>query len=376
MTATIIDVDSHVIEPRDLFTARVSRRWGDLVPHVGFDEKAQEDAWYIGDKRIAAAWSSAASGHEKDWPPYPRVESEVHPAASQLGPRTAYLDGEGIERQVLYPNVAGFGGQRFLLLEDPALMLECVQAYNDFLVEWAEGGRFIPIAAIPYWDVDAAVTELQRAASKGHRGVLFSGAPHELGMPFLAEHHWDPVWAAAEEAGLPISFHLGSGDFSNSTGRVGVESRSSTVARVPTDLFLGIAVQLNDLLFSGILPRFPDLKFVMVESGIGAVPFVLESADYHFARSNLRKEWPWYDMKPSEYFRRQVLATFWFETPNVDVIERVGWDNVMFETDFPHLTSLRSGQVSGAVDRVFEVLGEERAQQIVYGNASRLYPST
>src|SRR5262245_42139143 len=97
---TIIDVDSHVIEPRDLFTARVSRRWGDLVPHVLFDANAQEEAWYIGDDRIAAAWSSAASGFEKDWPPYPKVESDVNPAASQLGPRVAYLDGEGIERQV------------------------------------------------------------------------------------------------------------------------------------------------------------------------------------------------------------------------------------------------------------------------------------
>jgi predicted TIM-barrel fold metal-dependent hydrolase len=372
---TIIDVDSHVIEPRDLFTDRVSRRWGDLVPHVLFDERAEEEAWYIGDQRIAAAWSSAASGFEKEWPPYPKVEADVHPAASKLDARVDYLDGAGIERQVLYPNVAGFGGQRFLLLEDPALMLECVRAYNDFLVEWARGGRFIPIAALPYWDVNESVAELQRAAANGHRGILFSGAPHELGFPYLSDRHWDPIWAAAQEAGLPVSFHLGSGDFGKSVVRADVESRAGSVSRVPTELFLGIGIQLNDLLFSGILPRFPELRFVMVESGIGAIPFILESADYHFSRSALRTEWPWYDLKPSEYFARQVFATFWFEEANADVISRVGWDNVLFETDFPHITSLRAGEVAGAVDRVFAALGDEQAQNVVYGNAARLYPA-
>jgi predicted TIM-barrel fold metal-dependent hydrolase len=196
---------------------------------------------------------------------------------------------------VLYPNIAGFGGQRFLKLKDPELMLVCVRAYNDFLIEWADEGpgRFIPIAALPFWDVELAVLEAKRAVEAGHKGVLFSGAPYELDFPVLADRHWDPLWNTLQDLDVSVSIHLGSDDIRKSMERGGgAESRANAGCRVPTDLFLNIGRQLNDLLFSGVLPRFPGLKFVMVESGIGYIPFVLDSADYHFRKSALREEWP------------------------------------------------------------------------------------
>ena len=115
----------------------------------------------------------------------------------------------------LYPNVAGFGSQAFLNLKDPKLMLACVQAYNDFLIEWSEPApeRFIAICSLPFWDVAASVAEIERCAKMGHRGVLFTGAPQDHGMPSLASPHWDPIWACAQALNLPISFHIGSGEF-------------------------------------------------------------------------------------------------------------------------------------------------------------------
>ena len=115
----------------------------------------------------------------------------------------------------MYPNVGGFGAQEFLKLNDPELMLRCVQIYNDWQSEWAEADsrRLLPITSLPFWDVEASVAEVRRCAEMGHRGILFSGAPQTLGQPLLGDRQWNPIWETAVELNLPISFHIGSGDF-------------------------------------------------------------------------------------------------------------------------------------------------------------------
>jgi predicted TIM-barrel fold metal-dependent hydrolase len=97
------------------------------------------------------------------------------------------MDEYGIYAQILYPNVGGFGSSRFLTLKEPELMLQCVQAYNDFLSDWcsADPKRLLPIMALPFWDLDQTVKEIDRAAKSGHKGILFSGEPHAFGFPHL-----------------------------------------------------------------------------------------------------------------------------------------------------------------------------------------------
>ena len=94
-------------------------------------------------------------------------------------------------------------------------MLACVRAYNDFIVEWAseDANCLVPIMALPFWDAEASVDEVERCASLGHQGVLFCGQPQDFGQPNLASRHWDPVYAATQEPELPISFHIGSGSW-------------------------------------------------------------------------------------------------------------------------------------------------------------------
>jgi uncharacterized protein len=72
--------------------------------------------------------------------------------------------------------------------------------------------RLIPIAYIPFWDRDAALKELVRCKEAGHRGFMMTQNPAVFGAPGLANPHWDPVWAAAEDMGMPVNFHIGSGD--------------------------------------------------------------------------------------------------------------------------------------------------------------------
>ena len=134
----VIDTDTHVIEPYDLWTSRLSvDKWGDKVPHVRFDEKRKEDAWYFGTDRVGAAASAAQAGWAEFPPDHPPSLDVVDPATWDVGDRLARMDEYGIWAQVLYPNVAGFGSQRFLMIPDDELKLVCVRAYNDFLRDWA-----------------------------------------------------------------------------------------------------------------------------------------------------------------------------------------------------------------------------------------------
>ena len=194
----VIDTDTHVIEPYDLWTSRLPSPWGDRVPHVKWDDNFQEDAWYFGSHRIGAAASAAQAGWTEYPPQHPKRLSDVDPATWDASKRLARMDEYGIYAAVLYPNVAGFGAGKLLAMEDPQLMLACVQAYNDFLTDYASADprRYVPIMALPMWDMDLTVKEI-RAAAAGHRGVIMTGEPTFWGLPPLADRYWDPLWAAA-----------------------------------------------------------------------------------------------------------------------------------------------------------------------------------
>ena len=205
----IIDVDTHVVEPPDLWTSRLPSKWHDLVPSVRWDETTQEEAWFLAGERGISIGSSAMAGWA-EWPPNaPRRWTEVDPVMWDASRRARMMDEEGIAAQVLYPNVAVFGAKTILRL-NPEVQLAIVRTYNDFLVEWGgvEPGRYVPIAMLPFWDVSLIADEMVRCAEMGHRGVIFTQDPTYFGLPNLSDHYWDPMWGQAQELGLSINFHI------------------------------------------------------------------------------------------------------------------------------------------------------------------------
>jgi predicted TIM-barrel fold metal-dependent hydrolase len=382
----VIDTDTHMMEAADLWTSRISvKKWGDLVPHVRWDPETQEDSWYFGSERIAGAVKSAMAGwHE--WPPnHPKRFADVAPALLDPAARLALMDDYGIWAQVLYPNVAGFGAGRYLGLGDPELMLACVQAYNDYLSEWSAfaPGRFVPVMALPFWDLDATIKEMGRAASNGHRGIVFGSQPELFGVPPLISPHWDRLWAAAQDLELPINFHIASGDNTSRDEANKIEDYMGEVpayAVSPVLFFLGNARAIVHLIGSGICHRFPKLNFVSVESGIGWLPFVLGALDWQWKNCNVRGVHPEYDLLPSEYFRRQIYGCFWFETDTLsESIRSLGEDNVFYETDFPHPTSMSPGPATVAIrpddymKTALKGFDETTIRKVLHDNASRVY---
>lgn len=373
---TIIDVDTHVTEPPDLWTSRVPEQMRDSVPRIGLDGKGRQ-WWFLGEKRIANPGLTATAG-VGDMTKWPTSYEEMHPAAYNAKERLKYMDQLGIWAMVMYPNVGGFGNQQFLKLQDPELMLTCVKAYNDWQTEWAsaDSRRLLPIISTPFWDVQATVQEVRRCAAMGHKGILFTGEPQSLGQPLLGDPHWNPLWEVAVELDLPISFHIGSGNMEDGLQgqKMKAYGRLATFTELSVNVFLRNGVQMNDLIMSGVLARYPKIKFVSVESGIGWIPFVLEALDYQFTDNRVPEERPEFDMLPSQYFARNVYACYWFEqTAPRRLIDKVGVDNILFETDFPHPTSIYGDEVGKRIKGGLSDCEATVQHKILWDNAQKLY---
>jgi predicted TIM-barrel fold metal-dependent hydrolase len=376
-TGHIIDADSHVTEPKDTWTARVPRRLADRVPRVERTADGR-DTWMLQGAAIGTVGVSAPAGWPGFPPEYPPTLDDCHPAAYDAAARLRYLDEAGIWAQVLYPNVGGFGSERFLALGDPEVQWWCVRAYNDFLVEWcgADPVRLLPVIATPFWDVEAAVVEVERGAERGARGVLFTGEPQRYGLPYLGDRHWDPLWAVTQAAGIPVHFHIGNaGELPEimTPGRIAAHGHAATQTFAAVELFLKNGVQCVDLITSGVPARFPALRFVSVESGMGWLPFALEAADYSYLGASRAGRARGDDLLPSDLFRRQVYVTYWFEEiAPTHLLDVIPVDNVLFETDFPHTTCL-FGNIPETIERGLGHAPPDVRHKILWGNAAALY---
>lgn len=381
----VIDCDTHVIEPYDLWTSRVSvKKWGNLVPHVRWDDDHGKDMWYFGDTPVWHAAGAAMAGHDGYPPNQPRTLDEAQSYTWDARERLGVMDQYGIHAAILYPNVSGFGMGRFTSMHDPELMLECIRAYNDFLTDFGSiaPDRYIAVSALPFWDVEEAVKEMERCAAMGHRGVIMGSQPEIFGQPPIGEPHWDRVFAAAQEMELSINFHIGAGDLKaeNLTLQKNSNGKHANYAKMAVQFFLGNSNAIGEVIVSGLCHRFPDLKFVSVESGVGWIPFFLEAMDWQWKNCGVRFEHPEYDLLPSEYFKRQIYGCFWFEDDTLkDTIERLGPDNILYESDFPHPTSMAPGPASTAVtprEFIENRLGDlppDVLSKILHDNAAKLY---
>ena len=386
----IIDVDAHVTEPADLWTSRLSSAYQDLAPRVVWRAEDKEHRWLVGDTMLQSVGAFAMGGWREPYPYSPSNFDDMDPAAFDARARLERMDEFGLEAQVLYPNLLGFDTQIFLQL-GPEVALACVQAYNDFLVEWAsaDAKRLIPVMCLPHWDVDAALKELDRCHRAGHRGILLAANYEKIGAANIAEDVWEPVLKEAEERGLSANFHIGFNQLSAADiARLwGGRTRASmeiappdvlATIKVQATSFLGNAQAIVDIIVNGVCERYPRLQFVSVESGFGYVPFVLQALDWQWNNDGGSRANPKLTLLPSEYFERQIYTTFWFEQPPTEWLVRYQ-DRLMFETDFPHPTSLTPGPWSSAkparetAQRALRDVAPSVARKILYDNAAHLY---
>ena len=376
----VIDTDSHWSAPDDLWTSRAPAKWKDRVPQME-ERDGKRRWWFDGNIPIGLPIASSVIGQDGTKVTgtafFDMDNDVVHRASFDPDARVSMLDSLGIHAQIMYPNVAGFGNQNFLKSSDEALRLISVEIYNDALAEFQAdtGERVFGMALLPWWNLDAAVKEIERAHANGLRGIVTCANPEEAGLPDMGTSDWDPIWATCSELNMPVNFHIGSSKgnmdfFGRAPWPSFGEERKLAVGSA--NLFMGNARTVGNLIYSGIPERFPNLKFVSVESGVGWLPFFLEILDHQMTET-APNELADLSMSPSDYFRRQFFGCFWFERSTIKpAVDFLGSQCLLFETDFPHPTCLYPRD-DVSLMTALDGLDESDIRAILQDNAAKLY---
>jgi uncharacterized protein len=378
----IIDADSHWSEPPDLFTRIAPAEFKDRVPRVETIDGMP--TWVFDGHPLGQASAAGVIGRDgkkesadialNHW-----THDQVHVGAYDPKVRLQVMDECGIDAQIIFPSTIGLGGQDLGLIEDDALCQLVIELYNDRMAQIQEesNNRLLPMPLMPAWDVDTCVAEAKRVAALGMRGVNMTSDPQDLGAPDLASRAWDPFWEACTELQLPVHFHIGASVTGMTFyGKYPWDSHpmNTKLAIGGTLLFIGNARVVTNAILSGIFDRHTDLKMVSVESGVGWIPFILETLDYEMSE-NAPDELAQMKKMPSEYFRTNMYATFWFENNRnklPELIDAVGEDSILFETDFPHPTCLYPSPLE-TVQKKMATLAPEVQKKIYGENARKLY---
>jgi predicted TIM-barrel fold metal-dependent hydrolase len=366
----IVSVDDHVVEHPRVFLDRLPAKYADVAPRI--ERRADgNDVWiYEGIEAGNFALNAVAGKDPRDFGLDPRQYDDMLPGCHDIADRIRDMDAEGVWAQLCFPTFPGFAGKVLASSNDLELAELCVQAYNDFILdEWCAFApdRQIPLGMLPYWDVEASVREIHRTAAKGIRSLTFPELPDRIGLPSWHTDHWDPMLAAVQEAGLPLSLHFGTG------GAPLVSPEGGTTNfTVAISLFgLNSASALAELLLSPVFHKFPDVKMALSEGGIGWMPYMLERIDYVWERHR------WYndvnrEVRPSDLFKDHVYGCFISDNAGIAARHLIGIDNIMFESDYPHSDS-NWPHTRKLLDEVFADIPEDEAARMLEWNARKLY---
>lgn len=385
----LIDADSHGNVCPETWTSRMSKaKWGNLIPHI--EEVNDKDIiaranmpppfegpverWMIygqvAEPRGVANAPAVMDDAQRRYlyQRWSEVPKKVYDPIARLGA----MDEDGIDAQILFPNspVLFLG---FSVDGNAQFELECIQAHNDEFADWRRtSDRYVPLALIPYLsDIQVIVREVERSVGNGHRGIVMLAEPSQnmVGLRHFNDPFWHPLWEACQSLDVPVHWHA-SGGLKLNMPLWHRYTRYLGQAIAVAAGFSSQAQLLPNLLFSGILERYPKLKFVCAEAGLGWINYVLEGCDHEWERLHL-----WTSglkTRPSELFRRQVYSTFWYESAGIELRHNFNLQNIMWESDYPHTTSTYP-QSRQFVDRTLANVPQDERELLMFRNAQRLY---
>ncbi|MGO9058086.1 MAG: amidohydrolase family protein [Candidatus Binataceae bacterium] len=378
-SSRMISADSHFIEPPDLWTSRIDKKYADRAPRVVNNEKG---ALFLAPGMrpfaVGGAFSHGASGQElKEFAT--KTYASARPSGWDPAERIKDQEVDGVEAEVLYTTL----GMSMFSLLDIELQQACFRVYNDWAAEFCSYNpkRLTAVALISLEEVDEGIRELRRCAKMGLKGAMICGSP-SADRPYQSPAY-DPFWTVAQELGAPISLHLVTGRKVPRKPRDSAAANSMSADQEPKVLSKGfsrsymtalheIQCTFIDLILGGVLERFPRLKLVSAENDTGWLPHFLYRLDHAFEKFGPMSEQTPLALKPSEYARRQLWATFQDDPVGPTTYKFFGEDRYMWASDFPHsdCTWPHSREV---VERDFADVPAEVKQKIVYDNAAKLY---
>ena len=367
----VVSTDDHITEPPGIFDGRLPKKFADRVPKAIEDEEGS--AWILDGQPVRMSGLANAAGEKvEEFSPKGKTYKDMRPGVYDPKERLLDMDLDGIDAQVCFPTLPGGANGTLIELADKEYAAALTSAYNDWLVdEWCapDPERLLGLGILPLWDLNASADEVRRIAERGLKGVTLPSAPASYaGVAPFPDPAWDPVWEALSETGLPAEIHIATGKKDLGMLNPGAGS--------PAAVFVHLAPASNmtvvsTLLFSDILIRYPNLRFVSAESGIGWLPYFLERADYTY-----RKHRFWTGVEsgipPSELFRQSILVNYISDKAGVELRHMIGIDNIMIGTDYPHTDTSWPDTQRVIKEQMGDIPDDER-HKICAGNAVRIF---
>lgn len=356
----ILDSDQHMSEPVDLWVRRVDKRFRDRAPAPVENYKGQPGVSLVfGEEALKVRGPAGAA---PDW--------MSMPGGYDPGARLKDMAADGVAAAVLFPT---FGSLCFGAT-DAALQEAVFAAYNDWMAEFCAYApdRLAGMAMISVYEPANAAREIERVRKLGLKGAMIWDAPPEELGPYWSSF-FNPVWAAAEAAGIPIVFHKQTGPKAR---KAFVPTEEKNWAGVYTNMVMGqAAIQwtLANLVYGGVLERFPRLNFVCAEADIAWVPALMARLDKYYD-SRVRRNHDFnLSMQPSEQMLRQVWHSFLDDALGVQLYKYAGLaDRIMWATDYPHPACYFPNSVEQA-QRDFADVPDEDRKKVLHDNCANLF---
>ena len=280
--------------------------------------------------------------------------------------RKKEMDRDGVDAEVIYGVLAAAAK-----LEDHEASVTMLKIYNtwmaDFLKHYPD--RQIGLACLPFGDIPAAIEEVHRVAKLGFRGIELSCS---WNMEPMWHPQWEPLWQAIDEVNLPLHFHT----FPSVSPKLREQYTGLTQRALMYSglcLFqLALANILTALMGRAVFERYPRLRVVFGESGIGWIPYVLDRMDFEY--EDQYKDLP-LKMLPSQYWRRQCKATFQYDRIGTKLIDEMGAETLMWGSDYPHPDGIWP-ESEKYISEQFKELSPEVTRMITCDNAAKFYGLT
>ena len=375
--AKIISTDSHIFEPPDLWTKRIDVKFRDRAPHVVYGEGDKPDYWFCDGNRLMSMAGGANAGVRFEGQGKLRQAckyTDVRPGSNEPSAKIKDMDADGIWGEALYPTVP----LRLWRIPDSELFSANCRAYNDWLAEFCNAypARLKGLAMVNVDDIHDGVQEMERAAKLGLAGVIIT-----VGPPEGRSHDqqiYEPFWAAAQEAGMPIHLH-------QTTNRAQIQMASRTMGNVPFASVLSspaamvtsshwVQLALANMVFAGIFDRYPKLKAVSAHFEAGWAPHLMESLDFQYTQRGLSADYPRFRNQavPSDFFGPNVLISFQEDAIAMHMRDVIGADALMWGSIYPHPDSTfpRSREI---LAKLMKDVPEEEQKKMLHDNAAMLY---
>jgi len=374
---TFFSADSHVNEPPEAWE-RIPKNLRAHGPHFVKDPAGKKGLYMVFDGHEPDPVGMTFTAGVEKVPGGVRKVIENFTWEDWRGPwdpvaRLNDMDLDGVKIEVLYPSMA----RNFYSLkgDETPLQKAGLQSYNDWMTDYCKSApkRLIGLGLLSALDVEWSMEEMKRCAKLGLKGVVLpSGLPDGT---CYGDADYDPLWRLAQDMNYPIHFHI-----NILQGRDRMAARLKVISKLQQGrnaLRRTILEPLNlltDLVFGGVLDRFPRLPFVLAEYDLAWIQPFMNKLDGSLLRARSEApDSPTIDALPSECVRRQVYVTFQDDRAGVLAAESLKMvDNYMWASDYPHggATWPHSKEVNQAQ---FQGIAKDIEQKLIWQNAAKFY---